>query len=293
VSVYQIDKSLLLEHPKSKQFLAKFGLYFALGIFALIILIPFYWLFISALTPSNELFRIPPNYFPHLTWINFKTLVTQIPFLDYLSNSIIFSVGTSILSIAISFLAAYGFARIQVPGSNILLLGLVLSSALPEIATVVPLFETLRNFGMINTLQGLIVVMSSVLVPFTVWTLVSFIKQVPVELEEAAKVDGITNIPFMLWKIVIPIVKPALSTMLVINFVNSWNNLIYPLVFTSTVKAKTLSVSITEVFQARSPYGRPWELISSLAIAMVVPVILLVFVSQKSIVSGLAKGSIK
>ena len=87
--------------------------------------------------------------------------------------------------------------------------------------------------------------------------------------------------------------KPALTTMIVINFINAWNNLIYPLVFSSTVRAKTLSVSITEVFQARTPYGRPWEMISALGVMMVVPVIILVLISQRNIISGLTRGTIK
>lgn len=269
------------------------GLYLGLAVFLIFILIPCYWLFISALTPSDELFRVPPNYFPHFTLENFKTLFYQIPFVNYLRNSLLFAIGTSLLTLIISFLAAYGFARIDVPGARIFLLALVLSTALPEIVTVVPLFESLRMLKMINTVQGLIIVMSSVLVPFTVWVLVTFIKQVPTELEEAAKVDGVSSIPKLLWYIIIPVVKPALATMAAINFVNAWNNLIYPLVFTSTLKAKTLSVSITEVFQARSPYGRPWELISALGISMIIPVVILVFVSQKAIISGLTRGSIK
>jgi len=130
------------------------------------------------------------------------------------------------------------------------------------------------------------------LVPFTVWVLVSFIKQVPIEIEEAAIIDG-ANLFQLLWKVVIPIMKPALTTMITINFINAWNNLVYPLAFSSTIKAKPLSVSITEVFQARTPFGRPWELISALGVTMVVPMILLVFVSQRAIISGLTRGAIK
>jgi ABC-type glycerol-3-phosphate transport system permease component len=87
--------------------------------------------------------------------------------------------------------------------------------------------------------------------------------------------------------------KPSIATMLAINFINAWNNLIYPLVFTSTPQAKTLSVAVTEVFQARTPYGRPWELISALGVTMVIPAVIIVLVSQKAIVSGLTRGAIK
>jgi len=272
--------------------LATFQLYLVLILFLVIALIPLYWIFISAITPTNMLYSIPPNYFPKPTFKNFINLTRQIPFYAYLRNSLVFAVASGLLSVMVSFPAAYGFARIQIPGSSLLLFGLVLSMALPEMVTVIPLFQTLRSLKMINTLQGLTLVMASVLVPFTVWVLVSFIKQIPVEIEEAAIVDGAT-LPQVLWYVVIPVMKPALTTMIVINFINAWNNLIYPLVFSSTVRAKTLSVSITEVFQARTPYGRPWEMISALGVMMVVPVIILVLISQRNIISGLTRGTIK
>lgn len=272
--------------------LQRFVLYLLILIFVFVSLLPFYWIIISALTDQHELFSIPPKYFPMPTLDNFVNLITQLPFKEYLRNSLVFATGSTVLTVFLSFLAAYGFARYSVPGSSLLLLGLVLSMALPEITTVVPLFRILRDLSLINTVRGLIVVMSSVLLPFTVWTLVSFVQRVPLEMEEAAIVDG-TNLIQRLWYIVLPVMKPSIATMLAINFINAWNNLIYPLVFTSTPQAKTLSVAVTEVFQARTPYGRPWELISALGVTMVIPAVIIVLVSQKAIVSGLTRGAIK
>lgn len=231
-------------------------------------------------------------YFPKPTVENFRNLITQLPFAAYVCNSLLFAGGSAVLSVLLGFMAAYGFARYPVPGSGILLLGLVLSMALPEIVTVVPLFRILRNLRLINTVQGLVLVMSSVLVPFTVWTLIAFVQRVPREMEEAAIMDG-ANVVQRLWHVVLPVMKPSIATMLAINFINAWNNLIYPLVFSSTEKAKTLSVAATEVFQARTPYGRPWELISALGVTMVIPAVLIVLVSQRAIVSGLTRGAIK
>jgi ABC-type glycerol-3-phosphate transport system permease component len=134
--------------------------------------------------------------------------------------------------------------------------------------------------------------MSGVLAPFTVWVLVAFIRQVPYEIEEAAIIDG-ARLPEIIWRIVLPMTAPALATMAVINFVNAWNNLLFPLAFASSERSKTLSVAITEIFQARSPYGRPWELISSLGITMMIPVIILAVVAQRAIVRGLTAGAFK
>ncbi len=267
-------------------------LYLSLGIFVFIALIPFYWMFLASLTPRHQLFSIPPNYFPDVTADNFAALIHQIPFIAYLVNSLVFSAASVLLSVILSFLAAYGFARIEVKGSSILLLILVLSMALPPIVTVVPLFQILRTLGLIDTITGITLVMGSVLIPFSVWVLVSFVKRVPVEMEEAATIDG-ARLFQVLWYIVIPAMVPALATIIIINFINAWNNLLFPLVFSHTEASKTLTVSITEVFQARTPYGRPWGVISALGVTMVVPMIILVLTAQKWIVSGLTRGSIK
>ncbi len=145
---------------------------------------------------------------------------------------------------------------------------------------------------MLDTRTGLVIVMGSVLVPFTVWVLVAFIQQVPYEIEEAAIIDGANLFQIMI-RIMLPLTSPALPTMLVINFINAWNNLLFPLAFSATAKSKTLSVAITEIFQARAPWGRPWNLVSTLGVTMVLPAIILVLFSQKAIVRGLTRGAIK
>ena len=119
-----------------------------------------------------------------------------------------------------------------------------------------------------------------------------FIKQVPVSMEEAAVVDG-ANLWTILWRIYLPVMMPAIVTMLIINFVNSWNNLLYPLAFTVTEKSKCLSVAITEVFQTEVPWGKPWHLTSALGVIMVLPVIGLILLSQRAIVRGLTRGAVK
>ena len=196
------------------------------------------------------------------------------------------------MTLAACFLAAYAIARIDVPGRDALLWALVITTALPEIVTIIPLYQVLRDLHLLDSIVGLTLIMSSVLAPFTVWVLVAFIRQVPYEIEEAAIIDG-ARLPEIIWRIVLPMTAPALATMTVINFVNAWNNLLYPLAFSSSVKSKTLSVAITEIFAARSPYGRPWELISSLGITMMIPVIILAIVSQRAIVRGLTAGAFK
>jgi ABC-type glycerol-3-phosphate transport system permease component len=267
-------------------------LYLLVALFALIALVPLYWMLKSALSPRQKVFRVPPAYLVKPTLENFRTLADQVPLSRYFVNSLLFSTATTLATLIASFMAAYAIARIPVRGRHALLLALVISTALPEIVTIIPLYQVLRDLQLLDSIIGLTLIMSSVLAPFTVWVLVAFIRQVPYEVEEAAIVDG-ARLPEILWRIVLPMTAPALATMAVINFVNAWNNLLYPLAFSSSERSKTLSLAITEVYQKGTPYGVPWELISSLGITMMIPVILLAVVSQRAIVRGLTAGAIK
>lgn len=268
------------------------GVYVYFVLFSLIVLLPVYWMLRSALASPADLNKVPPVYFPALTTQNFQTLIEQVPFFEYVRNSLIFAVGTTLATLVVSYMAAYAFARIQFPGSSFLLWILVLSMALPDVGTIVPLYRMLASLKLLDTIAGLILVLSSTLTPFTVWVLVSFIKQVPYEIEEAAIIDGASLLQIF-WRILLPVTAPGLVTMGLINFINAWNNLLYPLSFSVSPGSKPLSVAITEVFAGYSPWGKPWELIMAVGVTMVIPVVILVLFSQKAIVRGLTGGALK
>lgn len=267
-----------------------------LGMLALlaIILLPFYWILLSSITPKFKMFSVPPRYWPdEITFENYRKMAQTIPFTRYLANSFVFSFGSSVVSVALAFLASYALARVQFRGSNLVFMGFLVSIAVPQVGTLVPLFEMFRIFHLINKPIGLITVMSSLLLPFTVWILVSFVQQVPVEIEEAAYIDG-ARLPQTLWYVVVPVIKPALATMTIINFIISWNELLYPLVFATDRLTKTLSVGLVELAVDPSMgAGRPWDLMSALSVTMIIPVLILVLGFQRLIISGLTRGAIK
>jgi ABC-type glycerol-3-phosphate transport system permease component len=269
-------------------------LYLVIAIFLFIVLLPFYWIFLSSFTPRFQMFSIPPRYLPQqVTLENYFKMAANIPFTRYFLNSLIFAVGSSVVSVTLAFLASYALARVRFPGSNVIFLIFILSIAVPQIGTVVPLFEMFKRFGLVNTRGGLIALMSSLIVPFTVWIMVPFIQQIPVEIEEAATIDG-ARLPQLLWHVVIPVLRPALATMIVINFIISWNELLYPLVFATNRYTKTLSVGLVELAVDPSMgAGRPWDLMSALSVTMMIPVLLLVLFFQRLIISGLTRGAVK
>src|SRR3954452_16939086 len=161
------------------------GLYLAFIVYSLVVLIPIYWMVRSSLANQSDLHQVPLIYFPALTMQNFQTLIQQVPFFDYLRNSLVFAIATTAATLIASFLAAYAFARIQFPGSGVILWILLLTMALPDVGTIVPLYRILASLHLLDTIGGLTLVLGSALTPFTVWVLVSFIKQVPYEIEEA------------------------------------------------------------------------------------------------------------
>ena len=261
--------------------------------FAIFICFPFYYIAMSSFTPKNELFTIPPTYWPsHFTLDNYQNMIDSVPFMKYLRNSLIFAVGSAVVSVTASAMAAYALARIRFPGSNVVYILLIMSAALPQIAVLVPMFETFQQFDLIDKHHGLILLMSSLVLPFTILILVSFIMQVPAEIEEAALIDG-ANIVQVLTRMVLPLILPAVSTMTIINFIISWNELLYPLVFARRENTKTLSVAMVELSSDASTYTRPWDMLSALSVFMVIPVLLLVLVGQRMIIAGLSRGAVK
>jgi trehalose/maltose transport system permease protein len=268
------------------------AVYICFILFTLIVLLPVYWMTRSSFANGSDLIKTPLIYFPTPTLKNFQTLIGQVPFFQYVRNSLVFATGTTFATLLVSFLAAYAFARIQFPGSGILMWILVLSMALPDVGTIVPLYRILKDLHLLDQIAGITLVLSSTLAPFTVWVLVSFIKQVPYEIEEAAIIDG-ASLPQIFWHILLPVTRPGLVTMGLINFINAWNNLLYPLSFTTSPSSKPLSVAITEIFAGYSPWGRPWELIMTVGVTMTIPVVILVLFSQRAIVRGLIGGALK
>src|ERR1041385_6435027 len=272
--------------------LSAIGTYISFAVFAFIVLLPIYWMLRSAFSQASDLTKVPPIYFPNPSLKNFQTLMVEVPFLQYSLNSLIFALSTTLMTLVVGFIAAYAFARIQFPGSEVILWILLLTMALPDVGTIVPLYQILKNMHLIDTISGITLVMSSTLAPFTVWVFISFIKQIPYEIEEAAIIDG-ASLPQILWHILLPVSMPGLVTMGLINFINAWNNLLYPLSFNTSPTSKTLSVAITEIYGGYSPYGKPWELIMTVGAVMTIPTVILIIFSQRAIVRGLTGGAIK
>lgn len=269
--------------------------YLGFVIFAFIVIFPIYVIVAASLTPQSDLLSSPPEFIPRtLTLDNYRRMTDQLPFSSYLKNSLIFALGSSFMAVIVSFLAAYAFARLDFPFRSFFFILVLLSTTLPSIATVIPLFRLLKRFDLINTQQGLILLMGSVLTPFTVWVTTAFIRQIPREIEEAARLDGAGVIQVM-FRMVLPLTLPAMATLFLINFITTWNELFFPLVFATKNDVKPLTIGLVELTTGAggTGSGRPWDLMSSLAVFMIIPAVLLVTVFQRLFVRGLTQGAVK
>ncbi|HZR44250.1 MAG TPA: carbohydrate ABC transporter permease [Ktedonobacteraceae bacterium] len=276
-----------------RKLLGKIAFYVVVAIFALITLAPIYWIVLSAFTPISELFTTPLNYFPvHPSLINFETVAQIVPLGDMFLNSVLLSVLSASFSVVVCLLAAYAFARIRFPGSNLLFLGLLLSGYLPTIAMIIPLFQMFENLNLLDSIQGLVILLVGFLLPTSVWIMTSFVRQIPIELEEAAQIDG-ANFLATLWHVIVPVLRPSIATLFLINLVTSWQEFFFPLIFSRSSASQTLTLGIT--LAAVNPIYQTvaWGNEAAMGLIVITPVFLVTLVFQKQIVEGLMAGSLK
>jgi ABC-type glycerol-3-phosphate transport system permease component len=276
-----------------RDLLSKLALYLSLALFVLITFMPIYWIILSAFTPLSDLFTSPLNYVPlHTSFINFQTVAQVVDLGRQFLNSAILSVLSALISVTVCVLAAYAFARIRFPGSNILFLTLLLSGFLPGIATIIPLFQVFQSLNLIDSMQGLLILFVSFLLPTSVWIMTSFIRQIPYEMEEAAQVDG-ANFLTILFRIVIPVLRPALATLFLINLITAWDEFFLPLIFSRSNATATLTLGITQAAVNPQYQSVAWGNEAAMGLIVIAPVFILAMIFQKQIVEGLMAGALK
>jgi len=266
-----------------------------LVLFLVVILLPIYYIFLTAFAPGEKLFTKPLTYLPQSFAISrFHDIFAALPIARYMFNTTLLATASTVLALTVSLLAAYAIARLQFPGANLVMIGLLASSMLPGTATVIPLFQMFQQFKLMDTLLGLLLLYGSALLPITTWVLVSFLRQVPEEIEDAAKVDGASFFP-LLWRIVLPVIRPGIATMFLINFIVGWNEFFTPLIFARGPGAKVITMALSEaqVIGAASEFQVSWGNMSAVAILATIPVFIITLIFQRQIVEGITSGVFK
>jgi multiple sugar transport system permease protein len=265
-------------------------IYVAVAAIVVFCLFPFYWLVNISLKTGADLSSadiIPPN--PSLE--NYKSIFQNDDFLRALANSAIVSLTTTFLGLIVGSFCAYALARLKM-NYKFLLLGIVLTiSTFPQIAIAAPLFKLWSDIGIFNTYIGLILPYLTFALPLAIYILVSFFREIPKDLEEAALVDGATYFQAFR-KVVVPLAAPGLATAGILTFIAAWNEFLLAVTLTSSPAARTVPAQIT-FFTGASEHEIPYGSISAAAVVISVPLILLVLLFQKRIVAGLTAGAVK
>jgi multiple sugar transport system permease protein len=265
-----------------------------LGVLFILIwgLAPFYWMVVVALRDSTFTFDTTP-WPTHVTLDNFRDALATDKgndFLGAIGNSLIISLTTTVIAVLVGVFTAYALARLDFPGKGLVTGVILAASMFPGIALVTPLFQLFGDLGWIGTYQAMIIPNISFALPLTIYTLVSFFRQLPWELEEAARVDGATRSQaFRL--VLLPLAAPALFTTAILAFVASWNEYMLAQQL-STTATEPVTVAIAR-FTGPSAFEYPYAATMAAGALVTVPLIIMVLIFQRRIVSGLTAGGVK
>jgi trehalose/maltose transport system permease protein len=253
-------------------------------------LFPFYYAVLTSFRSGTDLFRVA--YLPdRLDVSNYMAVFERQPFGRNILNSVAVACAVVAMSLLLGVTAAYAFGRVAFRGRTILLFTILAVSMFPQVAVLSGMFELIRALGLYNALPGLVLANLMLTLPFTVWVLTTFMRELPREIEEAALVDGAT--PWiMVRRVFLPLMAPAAVTTGLLAFIAAWNEFLFALTFTLTNEQRTVPVAIA-LMSGSTAYELPWGTIMAASVIVTVPVIALVLVFQRKIVAGLTAGAVK
>ncbi|TCN33999.1 carbohydrate ABC transporter permease [Sinorhizobium americanum] len=264
--------------------------YLLVATIILIAVFPFYYAILTSLKSGTALFRV--DYWPsELSLANYTSVVSSGSFLRNLLNSLLVATLVVAISLLFAVTAAYALGRVRFRGRSLLLLTILSVSMFPQIAVLAGLFELIRGIGIFNTPLALIFSYMIFTLPFTVWVLTTFMRDLPVEIEEAAIVDGAS--PWVIiTRVFMPLMWPALVTTGLLAFIAAWNEFLFALTFTSSDVQRTVPVAIA-LLSGSSNFEIPWGNIMAASVIVTVPLVVLVLIFQRRIISGLTAGGVK
>lgn len=264
------------------------AVYLLLILSALVMLLPFAWMISASLKLDKDVFSFPIKWIPsEPRWENYAEIWTTIPLGLFIKNTAKLTVIVTFLQLLTSSFAAYAFAKLQFKGRNFLFLGYVATIAMPWHVYMVPQFIMMRSFGLNNT--HLSIIFLQAFSAFGVFLMKQFYMSVPDELCEAARIDGMSEYSIW-WKIMLPLSKPALSTLTIFTFVNTWNDFLGPLLYLTRTELKTIQIGLRMFI---SQYSSEYGLIMAASVVALVPVVIVFLSLQKFFVQGVATAGLK
>jgi multiple sugar transport system permease protein len=252
--------------------------------------IPFYWMVATSLKPDKEIYGYEATLIPqNPTLANYGTILFDTPYMLFLRNSVTVALSSTLLSVIAAALGAYAIARLNFPGRTVMARGLVVTYLVPGSLLFIPLFALFSALRLTDSLTGLTLAYLGADVPFCTWLLLGYFRSVPVELEEAALVDGCNRISALI-RIVLPLALPAIVVVIFFSFTRAWNEFLYAHVFTSTNQARTITTGLANFMNEDVFFWGP--LMASTIISAILPVAMFLIL-QRGVVQGLTLGGVK
>ncbi len=253
-------------------------------------LVPFYWMAVTSLKKDREIYGFEATLIPRQpTLVAYQRLFRETPFFKYLRNSSIIAVTTTAASLVFGCLGAYALARLRFPGRALIARGLVFTYLVPPALLFIPLFAVMSTLRLTDTYEGLILAYLGFTVPFCSWLLMGYFRSVPLELEEAALVDGCSRLGTLV-RVILPMSLPALAVVAFFSFTQSWNEFLYAQVFVNTVEVRTITVGLT-MFIIEDVFF--WGPMMGAALLSAIPPVVVYLVFQRWVVKGLTLGAVK
>lgn len=273
---------------KRKSVLGRALLYLVLILVAFVMLIPFVWMLSASLKLNKDVFTFPMKWLPaDPQWVNYKTIWTKIPLGTFTFNTFKLTIIVTLLQVFTSSFAAYAFAKLHFKGRDALFLGYIATIAVPWQAYMVPQFMMMRSFHLNNT--HLAIICLQAFSAFGVFLMRQFYEGIPDELCEAARIDGLSE--YGIWRrIMLPLSKPAVSTLVIFTFVNTWNDFLGPLIYLTDTKLKTIQLGLRMFI---TQYSSDYNLIMAASVVSLIPVLIVFLSLQKYFVQGVATAGLK
>lgn len=277
------------EPKKPSQFVSTAVIHVFLILGAIVMVVPFLWMVITSLETTAQAFSIPPSFIPNpFQWGNYPQSFNALPFNLAYMNSAIVAVSVTFFQLITCAMAAYAFARIRFPGREIIFFVFLATMMIPFQLTIIPIFLTMKAFGLLDTLLSLILP-PALFSAFGVFLLRQFILGLPLELEEAAIVDG-ANRWTIFWRIIMPLLRAPLAALGIFTFIGQWNDFFRPLIMLNTPSNFTVPLMLN---QFRGQYATEWTLVMAGSVIAVLPLLIVYIAAQRHIIAGIAMTGLK
>jgi multiple sugar transport system permease protein len=254
------------------------------------VIFPFYWIVTTSLKTTSQISERRSIFWPEpFTGDQYVSLLNDTPFLTWLMNSVFVAALSTLVSVALASLAAYALSRLRFRGAGLLTTLLLITYLLPGTLLFIPLYQTLTTMGVINSHAALIITYPTFLLPFATWVLMGYFRSIPVELEEAARIDGASRL-YIFWRITLPLAAPAILSVTLFAFTNAWNEFLFAFVFITSESLRTLPIGLQSLVVGDI---LPWGKLMAASLLTAIPVAILYVYAQRFLAEGLTVGAVK